>query len=205
MTSLIGGNTSGMGPSRSKHFSNHCSRSAGMFEGWYSSFFSLVYSGFRNVTRDPVVFFVGGRVLARVFLFARIFTVAFVFPVGLSGLTTLDLAGSTFIEPAISSHVDVDGEGSILPFPFKGAVSLGGGHFPPLTGLLELTHACSSSKVNTLICVPFIWMVWLPKSRHTPYVFMNGVLIMQSYRSIFTKLKYSLSLTPPKSMGTLVP
>ena len=194
-----------MGPSRSEHFSNHCSRSAGMFEGWYSSFFSSVYSGFRNVIQDPVVFFVGGRVSERVFLFAQIFTVAFMFLVGLSGPTTLDLAGSTFVEPAVSSHVNVDGEGSILPFPFKGAVSLGGGRFPPLIGLLELTHACSSSNVNALICVPFIRMVRLPKSRQTPYVFMNGVPIMQSYWSIFTKSKYSLSLTPPKSMGTLVP
>ena len=127
------------------------------------------------------------------------------FPVGLSGPTTLDLAGSTFVEPAVSSHVDVDGEGLILPFPFKRAVSLGGGRFLPLTGLLELMHACSLSNVNALICVPFIQMVRLLKSRHTPYVFMNGILIMQSYQSIFTKLKYSLSLTPPKSMGTLVP
>ena len=61
---------------------------------------------------------------------------------------------------------NVDGEGSILPFPFKGAVSLGGGCFP-LTGLLELTCACSSSNMNTLICVPFIRMVRVPKSRHT--------------------------------------
>ena len=141
----------------------------------------------------------------RVFLFARIFTIAFVFLVGLSGPTTCAIVGSTLVEPTVSSHVDVDGEGSILPFPFKGAVSLGGGHFPPLTGLFELTRACSSSNVNALICVPFKQMVRVPKPRHTPYVFMNGVPIMQSYRSMFTRSKYIFSLTPPKSIGTLVP
>ena len=145
-------------------------------------------------------FFIGSGVSMQVFLFAQIFTVAFVFLVGLSGPTTQDIAGSTFVEPTISSHVDVDGEGSILHFPFKGAVSLGGGHFAPLTGLLELTHACSSSNMNALIYIPFIQMVWVLKLRHTLYMFMNGVPIMQSYWSIFTRSKYSLSLIPPKSI-----
>jgi hypothetical protein len=39
----------------------------------------------------------------------------------------LDHAGSTLVEPALDSHIDVEGRGPETTLRFNGAVSLGGG------------------------------------------------------------------------------
>lgn len=64
------------------------------------------------------------------------FTVCFFVEMGPSVPIVRDCAGSTLVEPTISSHVELEGSAR---FFFIGAVSLGGGLLPPLTGLFELT------------------------------------------------------------------
>src|SRR6202790_2640557 len=99
-----------------------------------------------------------------------------------------DIAGSTLVESAVPSHVDGVRLGGAVLLIGMGAVSLGGGRGPRLLPSFFLSmYCCSSSNDNALISCPFMHIVRLPKSRHTPYVFMNGVPIIQLYRSIFTR------------------
>src|ERR1700677_3222954 len=180
-----------MGPRRSEHSSNHFSRSQGMSEGEYFSFGFVPLgslTGFRSTDRNPtgvVVFgFDGGD--------ARVARAALNPAVGfseesipspleepgswsLSSAISLivarrDLAGSTQVEPASASHVDVEGKVDNSCLTCIGAVSLGVERpWRPLLWFFFLSmKLCSSSRDSDLISWPFILMVRLPKSRHTP-------------------------------------
>src|SRR5882762_6284775 len=112
-----------------------------------------------------------------------------------------DIAGSTLVESAVPGHADVDHppnrNGSYLPRWGQG---------PRLLPSLFLsTYCCSSLNDKALISCPLMCIVCLQKSRQTPYVFMNGVPIMQSYQSMFTRLRYIWSWMLQRLIGTLVP
>src|SRR5882762_7706873 len=103
-------------------------------------------------------------------------------------ISNRDIVGSTLVESTVPSHTDVVRLGGAVLLIGMGAVSLGGGRGPRLLPSFFLsTYCCSSLNDNALISCPFMRIVRLPKLRQTPYVFMNGVPIMQSYQSIFTR------------------
>jgi hypothetical protein len=110
------------------------------------------------------------------------------------------------VESAVPSHADVGGLGGDVLLIGMGAVSLGGGRGPRLLpSFFSLMYCHSFLKDNPLISCPFMCMVHLPKSRKTPYVFMNGVPTIQLYQSMFTRSRYIWSWMPQRLMGTLVP
>ena len=102
---------------------------------------------------------------------------------------TRDCTGSTLVEPTISHQVVGDGNGAMILVRIS-AVSHGGSRCRPDRRVFILsTHFCSSLKDKACMPLPFTKTQQLPKSRHTPCAFMNGVLIMQSYRLMLTRSK----------------
>ena len=179
-----------MGPKSSEYFSNHCSHRHGMPMG---DMLGLVIS----LTAGDFVF-IGLQAV----LDARNprYGIGFCsrsedtrdkswLVVSSSLEATCDCAGSTLVEPTISHQVVNDGNRETILLRIS-AVSHGGSRCCPDQRVFILsTYFCSSSKDKACMPSPFTNTQQLPKSRHTPCAFMNGVPIMQSYQSMLMRSK----------------